>query len=135
MARICDVKRRVLRLIRWTVWGLAATLAMVLAMLTVALTTEAGARVTLRMLAAKLAVDLEFTDLQGSLRGPLSLTGISGATATLEFTAERLTFDWRPLQIIRGRVHLDSMRVVGVRAVLRQDTLATEEPRSLDRLA
>jgi autotransporter translocation and assembly factor TamB len=101
---------------------------MVLAMLAVALTTEPGARVTLRMLAATLPANLEFTELQGNLRGPLSLTGISGATPTLEFTVERLTFDWRPLQIIRGRVHLDSMRVVGVRALLRQDTLETERP-------
>jgi autotransporter translocation and assembly factor TamB len=122
------VKPRVRHLIKQTIGGLAAAFVATAAILLFLLTTEPGARFTLRLLTARLPLSIEYADVQGSLRGPLSLTGISGATPTLEFTAERLTFDWRPLQIIRGRVHLDSMHLVGVRAVLKQDTPETEEP-------
>ncbi|UCG87596.1 MAG: translocation/assembly module TamB domain-containing protein [Gemmatimonadota bacterium] len=116
------MKRRVRRLFRWAVWVLSGALVAALAISLFALNTELGARVGLRMLAARLPLPVEFNDVRGSLRGPLTLTGLSGATTAMEFQVEQLMFDWRPLQLIRRRVHLDSVRLTGVRAKLMRDT-------------
>ena len=91
---------------------------MLLATAVFLLTTEPGARLVLRVLTARVPFDIEYSDVQGNLRGPLSLMGVSARTATLELQAERVMFDMRPLQLVRGRVHADSIRLVGIRARL-----------------
>ena len=120
-------------MIKWTVWGLAVTLAMVLAMLAVALTTEPVV-LALRCECWRpgFRQTIQFDHVQGSLRGPLSLTDISGATHNTGVHGR--TTDLRLATLpnhSEGRAHLDSMRVVGVRALLRQDTLETERPATL----
>jgi autotransporter translocation and assembly factor TamB len=121
------VKPRARRVVKWTALGLAVSLIVMAVILVFATTTNAGARIALRMLAARLPVKLEFDDVLGSLRGPLSLEGISGGTSSFDFRADRMTFDLRLFEIIKGRVHLDSVRVVGARATIRRDTIATRE--------
>jgi len=129
------VKPRARRVIKWTALGLAASLIVTGIILLFATTTRAGARISLRMLAARLPVNLEFNDVRGSLRGPLSLVGVSGGTSTFDFRVDRMTFDLRLLELIKGRVHLDSVLVVGARARLTRDTVPVEEStRSVDSL-
>jgi autotransporter translocation and assembly factor TamB len=133
--RTCDVKPRARRVIKRTALGLAASLIVLAVILLFTTTTTAGARITLRMLAARFPVKLEFEDLHGSLRGPLSLEGISGGTSTFDFRIDRMTFDLRLFELVKGRVHLDSIQVVGARATLMRDTVAAgESTRSTDTL-
>ncbi len=126
------MKRRVTGLIKWTTLGLSAAFAVLVAISLFALTTETGARITIQAAASRLPLDLGLGRVQGSLRGPLLLTDVSVTTPNLELQVERLTLDWRPFSLLARRLHLDSARLSGVHARIKQDTLKARTPALAD---
>jgi translocation and assembly module TamB len=119
------------RLLKWAFWGGASAILAVAALLAFALATGPGARITLSLVAGQLPFALEFSDATGRLIGPLVLRDIKLETGGLQVEVDRLQVEWRPLELLSGRVHLERVEVTGVRGLVRRpeaDSVTSPKP-------
>jgi translocation and assembly module TamB len=58
---------------------------------------------------------LSARSVQGKLAGPIRLEGLRYETPTLRVTSDRLRLDWRPLDLLDGRLHLQRITVADLR--------------------
>jgi autotransporter translocation and assembly factor TamB len=107
--------RKLLRVLAWTIGGLAAVLVAVLALLAFVLTTQPGAALVVRYVEGKLPIDLAVADVDGRLVGPLELGGARLRLNGVRYEVDRMIVDWRPIDLIDGRVHLESVIIDGLR--------------------
>jgi translocation and assembly module TamB len=104
------------RIGRWFLLGVAGLLVLALLALTILMVTPAGARWAVSTGLSRSPVPVTIGSVTGTLRGPLVLEGISAEKDGLTAEVGRLVFDWRPLQLIRKRVVIDSLHIDGIEA-------------------
>ena len=104
------------RIGRWFLLGIAGLLVLALLVLTVLMVTPAGARWAVSTGLSRSPVPVTVGAVSGTLRGPLVLEEIRTEKDGLTAQVERVVFDWRPLQLIRKRVVIDSLHVDGIEA-------------------
>ena len=96
-------------------------------MLAFLLTTQPGAALVVRYVEGKLPIDLTVANVDGRLVGPLELGGASLALNGVRFEVDRMIVDWRPIDLIEGQVHLESVAIDGVRVTTGQKRAEGEE--------
>jgi autotransporter translocation and assembly factor TamB len=119
--------RKLLRVLAWTIGGLAAILVAALALLAFLLTTQPGAALVVRYVEGKLPIDLAVADVDGRLVGPLELGGAKLALNGVRFEVDRMIVDWRPIDLLQGQVHLESVAVDGLRLTTGREREEGEE--------
>lgn len=82
-----------------------------------ALGTEPGARWLFTRLGALLPGELEVADLDGPVRGPLTVHGLRYATESMEVTVERVFLDWRLRELLERRLDIHRLEADGVDVV------------------
>lgn len=83
------------------------------------LATESGARFALVQAQRVSGIQLAAEGLSGRLIGPLSFDSLRLETPDLRVHASALELDWRPLRLLSGRLHVDSLRLDTVRVATR----------------
>lgn len=89
---------------------LAATIGFVLG-------TEPGARWLFTRLGALLPGELEVADLDGPIRGPLTVHGLRYKTDSMDVTIERVFLDWRLRELLGKRLDIHRLEADGVDVV------------------
>jgi len=84
--------------------------------------SESGLRWAQARVATLLPGTLQLQRLDGRLVGPLHVEGLRYRDAGTDLRIDRLTFDWSPLALLAGRLHIDELSVNGVRLGLRPST-------------
>ncbi|MEJ2503649.1 MAG: hypothetical protein P8177_10130, partial [Gemmatimonadota bacterium] len=107
--------RRIAVVLGWTLLVLVVLTAIGLFYL---LGTSAGARTAISFGLARSPVPVTIEGTDGPLSGPLILTGVQVEYEGLHASVGRLALDWRPLQLLRRRVVVDSLRVTGIDVVV-----------------
>jgi translocation and assembly module TamB len=79
--------------------------------------TEAGARRAVTWLGAALKGSLQVEKVEGPIRGPLILHGVSWKTESLNATVERIRLDWVLGRLLRRQLDITSLAAEGVRIV------------------
>jgi translocation and assembly module TamB len=79
--------------------------------------TEAGARRAVSWLGAALKGSLQVEKVEGPIRGPLILHGVSWKTESLTVTVERIRLDWVLGRLLRRQLDITSLGAEGVRIV------------------
>ncbi len=117
---------------KWTLWGLGSVLVAVGALAWFVLATEAGARLALGIVASRLPIHIAYGDVKGTLLGSLELSDLRVELDAISMSIEHLAVDWQPAELLHKRVHIDSLRLSGVHAVLIEQPPGPEtEPDSL----
>jgi translocation and assembly module TamB len=80
--------------------------------------SEGGTRLLLGQAGRWLGDTVSWQTVEGSLRGPLRLSGVRIAQPGMELAADTLTFDWNDLDLLRERVQIDALEVSGIRVAL-----------------
>jgi translocation and assembly module TamB len=76
--------------------------------------TESGLRLVWERVASRLPESIEVEALEGRLRGPLVIRGVTLRTSTLELRVERAELEWRPLELLGGTLVIDRLGMRGV---------------------
>jgi translocation and assembly module TamB len=118
------------RIGRWFLLGVAGLLVLALLALTVLMVTPAGARWAISQGLSRSPVPVTVGAVSGTLRGPLVLEDIRTEKDGLTAEVGRLVFDWRPLQLLRKRVVIDSLHVDGIEAFVPEGWSSGAEPAS-----
>jgi translocation and assembly module TamB len=66
--------------------------------------------------------------VQGRLTGPLELTGLSYRDGALDLEVQHFLLDWKPSQLLEGRLHLLHLTLEGTRLQLPQSETTEDKP-------
>jgi translocation and assembly module TamB len=103
------------RLLGW-LWRLILVLVVLVAAgLAVLVGTETGLRSAVGLAQSAMPGRLSLQSLSGRLIGPLELRGLRFADASAVVELDRVAFDWRPGELLAGRVHVSVLELQGVR--------------------
>lgn len=105
---------RLRRVLKWLLLGVSAVAFFILTGVSMIMLTESGARFAVTTALDRSPLPIVIEGVEGRLAGPLVLRGISVEDQGIEARVEQVVFDWRPLQIVRRRVVIDSVHVTGV---------------------
>ena len=83
-----------------------------------ALGTQAGARWLFTRLGGVLPGELDVAELDGPIRGPLTIHGLTYKTDSMEVTIERLFLDWQLRDLLFQRVDIHQLTAEGVDVVM-----------------
>jgi translocation and assembly module TamB len=117
---------------------LASLLVLVLLLvggLSALLGSEAGARFALRAATSFTAGALQVGDVAGTLRGPLVLRDLRyrDPDAGLDVALARVRIEWRPADLLRARLHIESLDLQQLRVRLSEPrTPPDDQPLALD---
>jgi len=107
--------RRRRGLLGW-LWRLALVLLLLVAAgLALLVGTEAGLRAALGLAQSAMPGRLSIQSVSGRLIGPLEIQGLRFGDAAAVVEVDRTAFDWRPRELLAGRVHLSVLELQGVR--------------------
>jgi len=130
------------RLLRWGLWALLITLASALGLAWFVLMTESGARLAIDTAVARFGLPVTYGDISGTIAGRLEVSDLDLEMDEVSASVEHLAVEWRLLQLIHGRLHIESIEISGVQSVLRTGALGggadsisetpTEAPRDGD---
>ena len=110
-------------------WRLALVLVLlVLAGVAAIVGTEAGLEATLGFAQSALPSQLSIQSVSGRLIGPLEIRGLRFSDAAGSVELDRAAFDWRPLELLGGRVHLTLLELQGIRVAPGDAPPAEREP-------
>ncbi|UCF19381.1 MAG: translocation/assembly module TamB domain-containing protein [Gemmatimonadota bacterium] len=112
---------RARRPLRWMVGAIAALALLIAVASILLLTTRPGARLAVNLIADRLPVALMVADVRGRLIGPLELIDARLVLDGVDLEADELVIAWRPLAILRRRVHLESVRIHGFRITVQEE--------------
>ncbi|RLQ23291.1 hypothetical protein DWB85_01690 [Seongchinamella sediminis] len=90
------------------------------------LATEPGTALLARQAGHYLGETVSWQRVDGTLTGPLRISGLHFRQPGTELRAAQLQLDWRPGALLRGRLDIASLRAEGVDLVL--SASASEEP-------
>lgn len=97
-------------------WRVAfALVVLAAAALAVLVGTEAGLRASLGLAQSALPGRLSIETVSGRLIGPLAVKGLRFADSAAAIELDRLAFDWRPRELLAGRLHLTVLELQGIR--------------------
>lgn len=121
---------------RWPAWlagGVLVTLGALAGAGSWLVGTESGARALVRLAQRASGGQLEISAPHGRVLGPLRIDTLRFASADLQVELDRLDFDWRPAELLSGRVVVDRFAAASLRVARRPSTQAepTPAPQSL----
>jgi len=120
--------RRRRGLLGW-LWRLALVLLLLVATgLALLVGTEAGLRAALGLAQSAVPGRLSIQSVSGRLIGPLEIQGLRFGDAAAVVEVDRAAFDWRPRELLAGRVHLSVLELQGVRVTPGDAPPAETEP-------
>src|SRR5581483_98638 len=102
---------------RWLLALASATLLLAGALVWL-LATESGLRWVYARAHGLLPGTLDVQKLDGRLAGPLHIEGLHYRDASTDVRVDRLTFDWSPLALLAGHLHVRDLTVGGVQVTL-----------------
>jgi translocation and assembly module TamB len=109
------------RVALWLLAGAALLSVLVLAFLLFVALTPQGARLAISQGLVRSPVPVQVSSIDGTLVGPLTLTGLEVENLGIRTRVARVVLDWQPLQALRRRIVVDSLHVTGI------DVLVTED--------
>ncbi len=110
--------------------GAGALLLLLAGVLWWALTTAAGARRVVALAGSAMKGSLAVESVEGPIRGPLTLRGLTWKTPALTVTIQTARIDWRLGALLRRRLDIVSLHARGVRV----RTSPTPEKKERERL-
>ncbi len=116
---------RVSRILMRVAIGLGAVLLLLVLSVVVLLNSHAAARRVIRFaLAMPSAKAVKIAEIQGSIRGPLLLRGITYDAGGIHAVIDTAIIRWKPIKLLLGRIELTRLAASGVRVVLPDSTPA-----------
>lgn len=82
------------------------------------LASDAGTRLLARQVQARAGDTVQWTQLTGSVLGPLQLAGLQLSLPGLQLAADQLQLSWQPRALLAGRIHVEALRGTGIRLTL-----------------
>lgn len=92
----------------------AGLIVVLLSALLVLVSTATGVQLLLRVAAPLIPGSLQIEAVDGSLRSPLSLTGVLWEDAGLRVTADAIEIRWQPLSLLEGQLLIDRLSAVAL---------------------
>lgn len=109
-----STKQTVLGVLKWLGIGLGVILLLVAGVLVFFLTTTAGARTAIHFGLSKSPYRVQVASIGGSLRGPLTLSGIDVDYEGIRAHVAEFVLDWRPLALLRRDLAIDVLHATGI---------------------
>ena len=120
-------------------WRIAlAVLLVVIAGIGALVATESGLRAALGLAQSAMPKQLSIQSVSGRLIGPLEIHGLRFADSAAAVEIDRAAFDWRPRELLAGRLHLTVLELQGIRVTPGETPPAAEpasEPAALPEIA
>ena len=82
------------------------------------LSSQAGTRWLTGQVQSRLGDTVAWESLEGSLAGPIVLTGVQVTQPGMEMRAKRVAMDWQPGALLGGKLSIDQLDLQGVRVDL-----------------
>jgi translocation and assembly module TamB len=129
-----SAKRIAAKVLKWTTIAAAGLLAFLVVLLWIATGTQVGARMVISFIEGR-SLGIHVENVQGKLAGPLFLRDVQYESDLATVSIEQITFDWKFLSLVKRRLHIDSLRVSGIDALVNLPSDTTAQTVSGDTVA
>ena len=102
------------RWVKRTIYSVLALLLIVATTLTVLLTTQFGATITLAAVNPFIPGKIHYESMQGAFLRDFDMQGLQYENKELYVAAEEISLRWRPWQLLRKQLHIRALEVHGV---------------------